>query len=332
MAYFAHSGNEPDKSDWQTMPEHAAAVVRMAEVFASCFGLAKASRVAGLFHDLGKYDPAFQRAPRERGAPRRCSTAGAAILRSIATGTDAEAAELVMYAILGHHAGLPHRRNPFGHSFDRRIEGFADRLDPIWRTGIDCDIAGLLHDRLLGTILERMESAAFDLLVFVRFISSCLVDADFNDTERHFAALEGRQPHRDWPLLKPAAPLIARFDTRMSGFKRYGEINVLRHDVLAHARVPRLRARPCKGARPSPHHLRDPLHFDRRPNCGYVPPRSRRPNIGAVAGFQPVATGSGSRRRTGRRRLSSPPISSFSRACSRQEHRGHGSSTTSPVR
>lgn len=110
MAYFAHSGKNLDKSDWQSLQGHARAVARSAEALASRCGLKRASYVAGLFHDLGKHNPDFQR--RLEGAAFHLdhSTAGAATVPSLATDTDAGAAELVAYAVPGHHAGLPDPR------------------------------------------------------------------------------------------------------------------------------------------------------------------------------------------------------------------------------
>jgi len=236
-AYFAHSGTRRDKGDWQTLPDHALAVARTAADFARPFGLEKAAYVAGLFHDLGKYDPDFQR--RLEGANLRVdhSTAGAATLGSLATGADADIAELIMYVVLGHHAGLPDMLNESGHCFDRRIKAFRDRLDPVCKAELSPDLVGLMPERLAKAIAARKSSAAFDLSVVTRMIFSCLVDADFKDTERFYAALEGRDVDREWPALQTLLPdLIARFDTHMAAMRGDGDVNRLRGDILTHVR------------------------------------------------------------------------------------------------
>jgi len=61
MEFFAHSGMNIDKSDWQKLAEHSENVTRLAAQMASVFGCENAAYAAGLFHDLGKYNPAFQR-------------------------------------------------------------------------------------------------------------------------------------------------------------------------------------------------------------------------------------------------------------------------------
>jgi CRISPR-associated endonuclease/helicase Cas3 len=60
MNYFAHSGRNSDKSDWQHLNDHAICVARLAADFASAFGLGRGAYLAGLLHDLGKYTRAFQ--------------------------------------------------------------------------------------------------------------------------------------------------------------------------------------------------------------------------------------------------------------------------------
>lgn len=82
MTCFAHSGRLADKSDWQGLYDHLWAVAVMAADFARPFGLELAAFAMGLFHDLGKYDPAFQR--RLEGADIRVdhSTAGAGLRQS----------------------------------------------------------------------------------------------------------------------------------------------------------------------------------------------------------------------------------------------------------
>lgn len=235
MTFYAHSGTPGDKSDWQELPDHLLAVAEMAAEFARRFGLEKAAYAAGLFHDLGKYDPAFQR--RLEGAEIRVdhSTAGAVALQSLARGVDAGVAELLMYTILGHHAGLPDKHNPYAHCLKRRIEEYKDRLDPTWRNEIVWDLSELMPLELIRAI--RTQYAAFDLSVIARFLFSCLIDADYKDTEIFYEKREGRQPDREWTGLQNLLPdFTARFETYMAGRQRDGDLNRLRGEILAHVR------------------------------------------------------------------------------------------------
>ncbi len=76
--FFAHSTPDPSTREWHKLGEHLKAVGDLAAQFGSSFGVAKATKLAGVLHDLGKYTPAFQ--ARLRGSNERVdhATAGAA--------------------------------------------------------------------------------------------------------------------------------------------------------------------------------------------------------------------------------------------------------------
>lgn len=239
MPYFAHSGLLKDKSDWQLLPDHLSAVAAMAADFARPFGLEKTAYAMGLFHDLGKYDPAFQR--RLEGADIRVdhSTAGAAVLKGLVKGPDAVMTELAAYGILGHHAGLPDRNTPDPGCYEFRLQRFVDRLDPVWQAEVAVDPAGIIPVRLARVLAARDKAKArFDLSVVVRFLFSCLVDADFKETEAYYAGLERRRADRTWPALKDLLPeFVKRFNAHMAAMPSGEELNRLRGDILGHVRA-----------------------------------------------------------------------------------------------
>lgn len=201
-------------------------------------GLPRAAELAGLAHDLGKYDPRFQAYLKKLGSSVDHSTAGGAQLVREAAGAGGietkMVADLLAYCILGHHAGLPDRSNDSEACLNSRIERFAPRLDPGWT-----DEVALGFDGVFPEIAARVsrETLAFDLSVVVRMVFSCLVDADYLDTERFYAELEHWQPERDWPLLRESLPALrARFDAHVAGLPTDGEIDPLRRSLLAHVR------------------------------------------------------------------------------------------------
>jgi len=61
MEFYAHSleGEPPEK--WQRLEEHLESVAKMAAELAEPFGGGEWARLAGLWHDLGKYSHAFQK-------------------------------------------------------------------------------------------------------------------------------------------------------------------------------------------------------------------------------------------------------------------------------
>ncbi|API53841.1 CRISPR-associated endonuclease Cas3'' [Rhizobium leguminosarum] len=239
MDYFAHSGKEPDKSDWQILSEHLHGVAKMAAEMAAPFGLERAAYIAGLFHDLGKYKPAFQRRLDGVEIGVDHSTAGASLmLGDFATGLDKGMAELVAYCIAGHHTGLPDRRNASAACLEQRLAKDAEPLDEIWRTQLTSNAKGLVPAFVSNFRKADPTTAAFQFSVMGRMIFSCLIDADYKDTEAFYHALEGRAADRDWASLQDVLPQFRSvFDAHMTAkAKGDGELNRPRGRILSHVR------------------------------------------------------------------------------------------------
>ena len=238
--HYAHSTGDLDRGTWQTLPDHLQAVADLAGAKATAFGMTGAARLAGWFHDIGKCAESFDR--RLCGGPSvEHSLAGAYLVRKRpGTGIDRLMADLVAYAIAGHHAGLPDWSGD-GSSLTARLEVFEQndlkKLDPEW----------------MGYIPSRLESVAprrkldpdgawgFSLAMLGRMLFSCLTDADFQDTEQFYARVEGRTIDRAWPRLADLLPgFISRFDAYMAektASAADNPVNRLRADVLAHVRT-----------------------------------------------------------------------------------------------
>jgi len=148
---------------------------------------------------------------------------------------DKAIAELVAYCIAGHHAGLPDRNGESRSTLTERLKSFsADAIDPAWNAEINPDAAGLVP--VFVRKWHEPRHRGFHLAFLGRMIFSCLVDADFKDTEAFYARTEGRQVDRDWPALRDVlSDLRARFDRHMSGLTRSDTlVNQARADILAH--------------------------------------------------------------------------------------------------
>lgn len=236
-AFYAHSGSSADRQDWQLLPEHLAQVERLACDRGAPLGLAAAASISGRFHDLGKYDPEFDRVL--RGEPVRVdhATAGGRVLCEQACANMKVVAEVLAYAILGHHAGLPDRSGAEAACLDRRLEKPAAPLDPAWRAHLPVDF-NALGKELLALLRPEGDKAGFDLSVAVRMLFSCLVDSDYRDTEAFYDRLEGRSRDRDWPSLQNLLPDLRKsFDVHMAGLKSSSDVNLLRAEVLTHVRA-----------------------------------------------------------------------------------------------
>lgn len=236
MAVYAHSGTVGDRSDWQLLGDHLAAVEREARQRGEILGLGDAAAIAGRFHDLGKYNPEFDRILCGENIHVDHSTAGGRALVDAAPAALKAIAEALAYPILGHHAGLPDRDGPDQTNLVSRLSKPAAELDSGWRNHLPVDFS-LLGQQLRSRCRRDPEKAGFDLSVAVRMVFSCLVDADYRDTEAFYDTIEGHSRDREWPELQACLPEFGqRFDAYMAGLDQSTELNRLRSAIMAHAR------------------------------------------------------------------------------------------------
>ncbi|RMH23440.1 MAG: CRISPR-associated helicase Cas3', partial [Planctomycetota bacterium] len=184
------------------MEDHLCAVATLATAHASglCDGAATWARLAGLWHDLGKYSQAFQEYIRAGRSDASCESARGRVDHSTAGAQHAAATlgdpgRLLAFCIAGHHSGLPDWIDGGGgvagldSRLRKRIEPWQDRAPAAFTTPPD--------DGLPRPGIELADSArgmGFRLAFFARMIFSCLVDADYLATERFLAA--GRAERR----------------------------------------------------------------------------------------------------------------------------------------
>jgi CRISPR-associated endonuclease/helicase Cas3 len=236
--YFAHSTDDPSRADWQPLRCHLQGVGAGAEERGAKFGVSKATLLAGLGHDLGKYTAAFDR--RLSDAPERVdhSTAGAQEVMRLAKGPDRGMAELVAYAIAGHHAGLPDRIGASGSLTDRLNDRTIHPLDSVWRSEVTLDATGLFPTSFKPH--PDPTRGLFQAGFLGRMIFSSLVDADFRDTEAFYDTVSKMSSERDWPKLPAIIDgLIAAFDASMAEKRTRAsetDLNRRRGDILAHVR------------------------------------------------------------------------------------------------
>ncbi|ETD02077.1 CRISPR-associated endonuclease Cas3'' [Rhodobacter capsulatus] len=237
MTHYAHSGTQADRSDWQTLLDHLRMVALLAQDRGAAFGLGAAAELAGRLHDLGKYDPAFDRVLcGEPGPVVDHSTAGGRVLLDPASGCPKPVAEALAQTILGHHAGLPDTNSPEdGGCLVARIARPGAALAAQASADMPEDF-NAVSDEFRRKL--RKDKAGFDFSVATRMVFSCLVDADYRDTEAFYDALEGRSRDRDWPALQSLLPAFrARFDAHMAAFDPGTDLNRLRAEILAQVRA-----------------------------------------------------------------------------------------------
>lgn len=183
MEFFAHSENQLGRR--HSLEAHLRETASRAAKFASPFGGEELARLAGLWHDLGKFHSDFQQYLRDPQAPHGPdhSSAGAVLAAS--------AVQLLSFTIGGHHAGLPSREELKCRlerkSIDPRIAEAttaAFLAMPELEPQDQVVLPEWLHEGGEGT--GDRDHPAHRLDLFIRMLFSALVDADFLDTEAHF--------------------------------------------------------------------------------------------------------------------------------------------------
>jgi CRISPR-associated endonuclease/helicase Cas3 len=100
--YYARTlkGERPEK--WQTLTKHLVCIANLAAEFAAHFDSAEWGHLAGLWHDLGKYQAEFQ----ERLLGSRLSVEHSGAGAALAVKKGKELGYPLAFAIAGHHAGM----------------------------------------------------------------------------------------------------------------------------------------------------------------------------------------------------------------------------------
>ena len=248
--YYAHSaqdelGNLLPYEHWQTLQSHSVNVGEMAAEFAQVFGAQEIACQTGQLHDVGKYSLPFQK--RLEGEIKFVdhSTAGAKI--AIERWGNV-IGKLMAFCIAGHHAGLA---NGNGEGDNRRtlkqrlvLQFGADipALDNLWQQEIK------LPQNLSAPPLKAdAHHPFFSYAFFTRMLYSCLVDADYLDTEAFYSNLENKAVERGgYPKLNALQhnfnqfindfrQRIAQAPEQTEAEKRNAALNRLRSEILDHA-------------------------------------------------------------------------------------------------
>jgi CRISPR-associated endonuclease/helicase Cas3 len=179
MTFYAHTRPGPDKSHWQELRRHLDEVATLAERFAPEQWKTHA-RLAGLWHDAGKYQLKFQRyiasdvdASNEGVDGRRVQHAIVGAAYAWRTG----GMDLlpVALAVQAHHGRLKN----FGLLEDAIDHGGAALLKDAERDGLPRD----LMEAAVPQLPRAAEQDRLYLALATRFVFSSLVDADSLNTE-----------------------------------------------------------------------------------------------------------------------------------------------------
>ncbi|NLC67549.1 MAG: CRISPR-associated helicase Cas3' [Clostridiaceae bacterium] len=218
--YIAH---KRDDGEIHPLISHLKSTAIIAEEFAKPFKAEKYAYACGLLHDIGKYSYEFQNRIKNNGKHCDHSTAGAREALKLGN-----SGKLLAYCIAGHHAGLQNagfasdtgNEATLASRFKKKIPDYSNAFDEI-------NLPEINIPKMPN--IKGINKFGFSLSFFIRMIYSCLVDADFLDTECFMS--EGKVDRRsDYSFDLFLDSLNREIDEFKK--KENNEINYMRNRIL----------------------------------------------------------------------------------------------------
>lgn len=235
--FVAHARETTGGYEVHGVEDHARDVAALAAGFADAFGSGDWARIGGLWHDLGKFHPEFQRYIRRatgydadahiEGAPGRVDHSTLGAIHALDTMGDA--GRILAYLIAGHHAGLPDYESPQegNATLAQRVKANRPRYAPVLAAGVPGD--------LLSPALPTSRPPGGSPALWIRMLFSALVDADFLDTERFMDEERTGQRSGYASLEEIRARFDAYMDQKSRAVREEGPpsaVNLARAEVL----------------------------------------------------------------------------------------------------
>lgn len=213
--------------EMQTIKEHLIGTAGKAERFAAAFACGDIGYLCGLMHDIGKYSDAFQQRISDPEHVKKVdhSTAGAKELLKCSP----EYIPLAM-VVAGHHSGLlDGGSRKFSEAHDGTFFGRLKNEIPEYEEWKEEIVPGEV--RLPSFCLEG-NRPGFTMSFFIRMIYSCLVDADYLDTEEFVNCEISKRKSG-----ASVSELLERFENYITGWVHRSEFDSLEHELLCRRRT-----------------------------------------------------------------------------------------------
>ncbi len=238
--------DQNNPSNIHDLEDHLRAVAQQAGKFAEPFGNGDWAYLAGLWHDLGKYHPEFQEYiyqdfeahledhKTEIGKGRVNHSSAGALHAMTSLG---ERGRILAYLIAGHHTGLldwygteDTGKRPLQNRLEEEKE--KDRLNEIKNLILPPD---LLDRPVPSSRPPSANSTDLSHSLWVRMLFSCLVDADFLDTENFMNPQKTRARLEEFSTLPELQEKLNGHFVAMK--KEETDLNRIRADILSQCRA-----------------------------------------------------------------------------------------------
>ncbi|MEE4377488.1 MAG: CRISPR-associated endonuclease Cas3'', partial [Candidatus Competibacteraceae bacterium] len=239
MSRFIAHVRQTEDGQWleHALQDHLSAVAQLAGCFATTFSSSDWAYLAGLWHDLGKYRPEFQKYIRTASGydlDAHIETTRGKVDHSTAGAIHAcqqlgHAGRILAYLIAGHHAGLP---DWDGDQAGASVLSVRLRKEELLQGALSQNIPDPIQNPPKPA---TKPSKGADPAFWIRMLFSCLVDADFLDTE----AFMDPQKAADRQGYAALTQLLTVFDEYMTQIGQGAEptvVNRVRAEVLNRCR------------------------------------------------------------------------------------------------
>jgi CRISPR-associated endonuclease/helicase Cas3 len=208
------------------LSEHLDEVGRRSQAFAEKFGNGDWGNIAGQWHDLGKYKPEFQNYIRQSSAKEASEahiedgkrTAAGRVNHTSMGALHAQAVypggvgQILAYLIASHHTGLLNWLNPASGKTPLNMRLQDDKELQVYQNLKTTLLPAERLNLAKPTSKPPTPTSKLALSLWIRLLFSCLVDADFLDTELFMDSKKAAQRDKQVDI----SVLLALFETEMA--------------------------------------------------------------------------------------------------------------------
>ncbi len=214
--------------------EHLVCVGKLAKKFADKFNNGDWAYLAGLWHDLGKYNPKFQSYIKIKSGydpdahletnPGKVNHSSAGALHAIEK--FGKKGRILAYLIAGHHAGLAD-----WYSKNQGIGSLSSRLNE--KKHLIETLSVTPPSKILNQEFptSKPNTSSRHIHLWIRLLFSCLVDADFLDTEQ-FMDLEKSKLRSNFPHLSLLLNQFNQYMQKTFSKALSSPVNKIRSNIL----------------------------------------------------------------------------------------------------
>lgn len=178
MKFIAHKSEDGLRE--QSLLEHLQGTSKLCGEFADAFGLKDVGECLGLYHDIGKYSEGFQHRIKDNGPKVDHASAGAQLLKH----------PMVAFCIAGHHSGLMNcgskkciTPGTLSSRLNKKLIGDLDYSAYKKDLNMPVDLKRVFAPLQPRCFDKNGNFSSYKYMFLTRMLFSCLVDADYLDTE-----------------------------------------------------------------------------------------------------------------------------------------------------